>query len=128
MNAVPGGAPDGHEELLQLLYSVPVGLVHASLDGRIELINSAAARWLMPVSPNGRLDNLFDILADVCPGLRQAVSAGALPGRVLDRRRVEVRSDARGTSPPHVMLAEVSQLDERRLMAVFSDITQQVSD
>ena len=128
MNAVPSGAPDGHEELLQLLYSVPVGLVHASLDGRIELINSAAARWLMPVSPNGRLDNLFDILADVCPGLRQAVSAGTLPGRVLDRRRVEVRSDARGTSPPHVMLAEVSQLDERRLMAVFTDITQQVSD
>ncbi len=128
MSAVASSAPDGREELLQLLHSVPVGLVQAALDGQVELINAAAARLLMPVSPNGRLDNLFDILADVCPGLRETASAGAQPGRMIDRRRVEVRNAARGEHPPHVVLAEVSWLDDRHLMAIFTDITRQVSD
>ena len=128
MGAVPDGPPGAHEELLQLLYSVPVGLVHAALDGHVELINSAAARWLMPLSPDGRLDNLFATLATACPGLRTSVHGDAPVGRVLDRRRIEVRNDSRGRTPPSVVLAELSRLDERRLMAVFTDITRQVND
>ena len=59
-----------HEALIQFLYLAPVGLVQASLDGEIAMINPISAQLLMPLSPDGCLTNLFAALESVAPGLR----------------------------------------------------------
>lgn len=129
MTAATVAVSGEHQDLLTFLYSVPVGLVHASLDGGIELINSAAARWLMPLSPDGRLDNLFALLSVVSPDLRQSVlDHGAVAGVIVDNLRFEVRSGRRRAEPPVFVALTLSRLDDGRLIAVFNDATRQVRD
>lgn len=65
------------EALTRFFYRVPVGLVQAASDGHIELMNPRAAAWLLPLSTDGRLDNLFTVLGRVAPQL--AARAKALP-------------------------------------------------
>ena len=116
-----------HEELLQLLYSVPVGLVHARLDGTIHLINSAAARWLLPLSPDGRLDNLFDALSLAAPGLRgQAATATRNRPVIEDELRLSVSAGSQ--APPHHVAMRLTRFGDDRLLAVFNDISRQVND
>lgn len=76
--------------LTRLFYRVPVGLVQADVDGHIELMNPRAAGWLLPISPDGRLDNLFSVLSSATPQLvvqarslqrPDGVLCGALPCR-----------------------------------------------
>ena len=81
-----------HGHLLSFLYAVPVGLVHAALDGSIETINAAAARFLLPLAPEARLDNLYDALQTAVPDLRADV-ASRPAGTVVDRRQL-------GITPP----------------------------
>ena len=103
-----------HEELLQLLYSVPVGLVHARLDGTIHLINSAAARWLLPLSPDGRLDNLFDALSLAAPGLRgQAATATRNRPVIEDELRLSVSAGSQ--APPHHVAMRLTRFGDDRL-------------
>lgn len=118
-----------HQDLLTFLYSVPVGLVQASSDGNIELINPAAARWLTPLSPYGRLDNLFALLSVVAPDLRRAVlERAAVAGVVVDNLRFEVRGGLRPSEPPDFVALTLTRLDDGRLIAVFHDATRQVRD
>lgn len=118
-----------NRDLLQLLYAVPVGVVHASPDGAIDLINSASARWLMPLSPDGRLDNLFTVLRDVAPDLAQRVATRREgSGTLVDHRRLEIHGSRRRADGPEVVAMTVTRLDDSRLMAVFNDVTQQVRD
>ncbi|WP_229508035.1 hypothetical protein [Massilia sp. Dwa41.01b] len=64
-----------HEALMQFLYLAPVGLVQAGTEGEIAIINPIAAQLLMPLSPDGDLANLFDVLDGVAPGLRAQCAA-----------------------------------------------------
>jgi PAS domain-containing protein len=118
-----------HQDLLQFLYAAPVGLVHAGLDGHIELINAAAARWLLPLSGEARLDNLFQLLAGVAPDLRQRVEhRAAATGVVVEGLRLELRGSRRGRDHPEHVALTLSVPGDARLMAVFNDVTQQVQD
>ena len=115
----------GHQDLLQFLYSVPVGLVRAAEDGDIRLINSAAARWLVPLSPDVRLDNLFDALSSLAPDLRQRVEdRGPASGVVVENLRFEIH----GARPQHAECVSLTltRLDGENLMAVFNDVTAEV--
>ena len=67
-------ATDAYEALMQFLYRAPIGLVQTAPDGAIEMINPMSAQLLMPLSPDGGLDNLFDVLDRVAPQLRKLVA------------------------------------------------------
>jgi hypothetical protein len=53
---------DTTEALMQFLYRAPIGLAQTSLGGDIEMVNPMSAQLLLPLSPNGSLDNLFTTL------------------------------------------------------------------
>lgn len=76
---------DAYALLLQFLYRAPIGLLQCAADGAIEMLNPPAARWLLPYSPDGSLDNLFTVLAGALPRLRDAVAGFEAPhGTVCD--------------------------------------------
>jgi PAS domain-containing protein len=62
--------------LLQFLYRTPWGLIQTARNGDIQMLNPVAAKLLMPLTFNGRLDNIFDLLRTSRPEL-QAVAAAA---------------------------------------------------
>jgi diguanylate cyclase (GGDEF)-like protein len=110
-----------YEALIQFLYRTPIGLLQAGMDGTVDMLNPMAAQLLMPLAPDGELDNLFTIFADAAPQLREAVAAFAKPsGDVIDSLRVVVPEAPGGTQ---VLALNVMKLDSQRLMAAISDVT-----
>ena len=114
-----------YESLMQFLYRAPIGLVQTTLDGEVEMINPTSAQLLMPLSSNGSLDNLFDLLDGVAPQLRGLAQAAQREGDVI--------CDALRLSPPvadgevaQTLSISVVRLDGGRLMAVLDDISQQL--
>ncbi len=113
---------DSHEALLQLLYLSPIGLLQTTADGTITMINPVSARLLMTVTPDGNLDNLFDLLEAHVPELR---------GLATDRTRVEalVCDDLRFSLPAlggtmqTVVSLRMLRLDADRLIVSLTDVT-----
>jgi len=66
---------DAYEALVQFLYRAPIGLVQASLDGTVDMLNPMSSSLLMPLARDGSLDNLFTVLHGVAPQLRGMVEA-----------------------------------------------------
>jgi diguanylate cyclase (GGDEF)-like protein len=118
---------EAYEALVQFLYQAPIGLAQTCLDGTIEMVNPMSAQLLMPVSPDGSLDNLFDVLADVAPQLYGWVAAFALPtGVVCESVRIPLQPPARGTGAPQVLSFSLLKVNNDRLMAVINDATLEV--
>jgi diguanylate cyclase (GGDEF)-like protein/PAS domain S-box-containing protein len=116
-----------YEALLQFLYLAPVGLAQTTLDGEIAMINPISAMLLMPLSPDGELSNLFTALEGVAPELRHMVARFApASGMVCDGLRLQVSAGVIGKSDPQMLSLSLLKLDGARLMAVLSDVTQQV--
>ena len=114
-----------YEALVQFLYQAPVGLVQTTLSGEVEMINPTSARLLMPLSRDGSLDNLFDVLDGVAPQLRGQAHAVQREGDVI--------CDGLRLTPPaadgeaaQTLSMSVVRLDGGRLMAVLDDISVQV--
>jgi len=115
------------EALTQFLYLAPVGLTQLAMDGTIAMINPISAQLLMPLTRDGSLDNLFTILQDVVPELRHLTESFEKPhGIVCDSLRVQLSAGVRGVSDPKILSLTVLKLDETRLMAVLSDVSQQM--
>jgi diguanylate cyclase (GGDEF)-like protein/PAS domain S-box-containing protein len=115
-----------YEALVQFLYLAPVGLVQASQDGEICMINPLSAQLLMPLSADGNLTNLFSALGSVAPDLRHLVQDFPLAqGMVCDGVRIPLARNAAIKSQPTMLSLTVLKLDASRLMAVITDITQQ---
>jgi len=107
--------------LLQFLYRAPVGLLQCAADGTIEMLNPPAARWLLPYSPDGSLDNLFTVLAGALPRLRDAVAAfEPANGTVCDG--LALPPAAPRWAPAHLQLS-LLQHDGGRLMVLLRDDT-----
>lgn len=116
-----------YEALLQFLYLVPVGVVQFAPDGAIGMMNPLCAQLLMPLSSNGGLDNLFDALNHVAPELRNMVETfPAAHGTVCDSQRVQINAGIPGKVDAQMLSISLLKLDDKRLMAVISDITQVV--
>lgn len=116
-----------YEALLQFLYLAPVGIVQTALDGSIAMINPLSAQLLMPLSRNGNLDNLFDALDQVAPELRNMVNQFPQShGTVCDSLRVQLSAGIPGKKDARMLSLTVLKLDDSRMMAVISDITQAV--
>ena len=117
-----------YEALIQFLYIAPVGLVQASLDGEIAMINPISAQLLMPLSRDADLINLFTALESVAPDLRQRVAHFGHPyGMVCDQMRIRVTPGGDDRSAPQTLALSLLKLDEHRMMAVLNDVSQQVA-
>jgi diguanylate cyclase (GGDEF)-like protein len=115
---------DTYETLIQFLYRAPIGLIQSSLNGMIEMLNPKAAQLLMPLSPDGNLDNFFSLLGDVAPQLRlMTEQLGQSSGVVCESLRVELHADTCDRSRPLMLSISLMKLDESRLMAVLEDAT-----
>src|SRR5438093_12368931 len=74
---------DAYEALVQFLYRAPIGLVQASLDGTVDMLNPMSSSLLMPLARDGNLDNLFDVLRDAAPRLRRMAHEFDQPSGVV---------------------------------------------
>jgi diguanylate cyclase (GGDEF)-like protein/PAS domain S-box-containing protein len=116
-----------HEALIQFLYLAPVGLVQATLDGTIGMINPISAQLLMPLSRDGGLSNLFTALDSAAPELRRlCADFSATQGVVCDGVHIHLTAVSKRAAATRVVSLSVVKLDENRLMAVLADVTAQV--
>ena len=112
---------------MHLLYQAPIGLVQTTLDGEITMINPMSAQLLMPLAPDGNLDNLFTVLAPAAPHLRELAAAALKPGDVIcEGLHVALRSASTASSATTTLAVRLVRLDEDTLLASLSDITQSV--
>jgi len=115
-----------YEALIQFLYLAPVGLVQAGIDGQIAMMNPIAAQLLMPLSRDGSLDNLFIALEGVAPELRCLAERHDQPaGKICDGLHVHLNAGG-AKRGPQILSLTLLKLDASRMMAVISDITEQV--
>ncbi|CAN5775945.1 hypothetical protein BH11PSE13_BH11PSE13_27410 [soil metagenome] len=118
---------EDYEALTQFLYIAPIGLVQASFDGEIVMVNPVCAQLLMPLSRDGDLSNLFTALEGVAPDLRhlaQGYEGGH--GMVCDAVHLQVNAGRPGSRDPQILSLSLLKLDGQRLMAVLSDVTKSV--
>jgi diguanylate cyclase (GGDEF)-like protein len=117
---------DAYEALVQFLYRAPIGLVQAGLDGAVDMLNPMSSNLLMPLARDGSLDNLFTVLQDVAPQLRQMTADFDAPsGVVCEGLRVELGGMAM-PGGPQVLSLSILKLDGTRLMAAVTDATAEV--
>lgn len=128
MSALDAPGADELEALLQFLYMAPVGLVQATIDGEVAMMNPLSAQLLLPLAADAELGNLFDALRGVAPDLRSRVAAFDAPhGVVLEAAHLHVRGGSTaGGSSVEVLSLTLLKLDPERLMAVLENITAQV--
>jgi diguanylate cyclase (GGDEF)-like protein/PAS domain S-box-containing protein len=117
-----------HEALIQFLYLSPVGLVQTGTDGEIAMINPISAQLLMPLQRDGNLVNLFTALEGVAPELRHLCAVFDRPsGMVCEGLHIHLNAGStRNARKPQVLSLTLLKLDEQRLMAVLSDVSEQV--
>jgi diguanylate cyclase (GGDEF)-like protein/PAS domain S-box-containing protein len=116
-----------YEALLQFLYIAPIGLVQLRCDGEIVMVNPLCAQLLMPLSRDGSLANLFVALEEVAPDLRHRAEHFAEPsGAICDGLHLHVGIGRSGRREAQVLSLSLLKLDADRLMAVLSDVTQNV--
>jgi len=118
---------ENYEALLQFLYLAPVGLIQTNGDGAVALINPLSAQLLMPLTREGNLDNLFDVLGEVAPDLRHmATSFDRLNGSVCEGNHLYIHAGTPGRPGTQVISLSLYKLDNSRFMAVLNDVTLQV--
>ncbi|MBZ2208789.1 putative bifunctional diguanylate cyclase/phosphodiesterase [Massilia soli] len=118
---------DAYEALMQFLYRAPIGLVQIALDGTIEMLNPMSSNLLMPLAPDGNLDNLFDVLSGVAPTLQPMAAAfPASSGVICEALRVDLRHLRSAASGTEVLSVSLLKVDGGRIMASLSDVTQEV--
>jgi diguanylate cyclase (GGDEF)-like protein len=117
---------DAYEALVQFLYRAPIGLVQASLDGAVDMLNPMSSSLLMPLVRDGSMDNLFTVLQGVAPQLRELVDRFTEPsGAVCEGLRLQLGETATPGAPQWLSLS-VLKLDPSRLMAVVTDATHEM--
>lgn len=120
----PVGPEEEHEALLQFLYMAPIGLAQLRIDGEVVIINPLCAQLLMPLSTDGGLANLFEVLRDVAPDLPHRTRAFApLHGKICDALHLQIDSGLPGRRDPQVLALTLLKLDDERLMAVIDDVS-----
>jgi diguanylate cyclase (GGDEF)-like protein len=111
---------DEHEALIQFLYQAPIGLVQTTRSGDITMMNPMATQLLIPLSPEGDLDNLFDVLRPLAPQLRQLVDdVTAVSGMVLDGLRIPMGAGMHART----LSLRLVKLSADTLMASVSDVS-----
>jgi EAL domain-containing protein (putative c-di-GMP-specific phosphodiesterase class I) len=111
-----------HDNLMNFLYRAPLGLVHLALDGAIATINPAAAGLLLPLSPTGRLQNLFAVLSEAAPQLQRLASDfPGVAGTVCESMRVPLVGRVNSRAAQNLYIG-LFKLDAARFIATVSDV------
>lgn len=115
-----------NEALLQFLYVIPVGLLEIAADGTVAMMNPLAAQLLVPLAGPAGMANLFDALAPFAPDLRFIAASYTEPrGPICEARRIHVgQADGKDA---RILACSLIKIDEARIMAILSDITEQVT-
>jgi diguanylate cyclase (GGDEF)-like protein/PAS domain S-box-containing protein len=107
-----------YQDLLEFVYLVPVGIIKFQPDGKITMANPSAARFLMPLTANGGMANVYELFADIMPDLRaRAERFEEAAGQIFE----EIRLPVTGTAI--VLTLGVSKINAETLMAVIRDVT-----
>jgi PAS domain S-box-containing protein len=107
--------------LLSYLYQSPIKIVIADLDGQVELMTPVAAQLLMPMTPSGRLDNLFEIFKEHAPQLAQLVARTS--GNIIcEGLRLRVVA---GHEVQYLSL-NLHRVSDKKLSANLTDVTADV--
>ena len=117
--------PDGElQALLKFLYIAPVGIIQATLDGEITLINPMAANLLMPLQADGTLVNLFTALDQTISELKELVqNHRASSGLICKSLRLNPFYRAQRKSERQTYELTLIKVDVEILMAVLTDVT-----
>ncbi len=112
------------ESLTQFLYIAPVGLIQASMDGEILLINAMSANLLLPIAGGDGLTNLFHAFERLAPDLRSMADAFTLPqGMICDDIHLQVSAGVPGGRDAQILSLSLLKLDAMRVMAVLRDVS-----
>lgn len=130
MTTGSGPGPGGRElqELLQFFYQCPVGLIEIEDGGAVRRINPAAVRMLAPALAGEDLQQIFTLLARLCPTVVETITtrprtvgplAAAVRVRVSDRAGREdwLELSVVRVERDRVMITMVDVSEERRLAA-----------
>jgi signal transduction histidine kinase len=111
------------ERLLRFLYLCPVGLADHGANGEVRMMNALAVQMLMPLSPDGQMENVFTVLEGVAPDLPTLVQRYAAPsGMVVQDRAITVRNQR---EPKHYSLS-ILRIEGDTFMAALNDVTRTV--
>jgi EAL domain-containing protein (putative c-di-GMP-specific phosphodiesterase class I) len=117
-SASPAAADDN---LMNFLHRAPFGLVHLTPDGTVAAINPMAASLLMPLSPTGKLKNLFAALSEAAPQLQRLASEfPAVTGTVCEAMRVPLVGKANSPVAQNLFIG-LFKLNAARFVATVSD-------
>ncbi|HEY8566244.1 MAG TPA: diguanylate cyclase [Beijerinckiaceae bacterium] len=111
-----------NEQLLDFLYACPVGLVQFDEAGAVGMMNPLALQLLFPIAPV--VTNLFDVLGSCAPEIRNLVESFAeTRGTICENYRVVVGQGEEQS----ILACTVIKIEAGRIMAVLTDISQQVA-
>ncbi len=111
------------EQLLQLLYLSPVAIAKLNTRGDIELMNPYGAQLLMPISPNGKLENIFDIFELTAPELcEMSRRFTARVGRICEEHRIII-PNAEGEGVRSILSITLDKVDDDIMVAAIADVT-----
>lgn len=112
-------APD-IQDLLELIYRVPIGIIRFRADGAIDMMNPAASALLSGLIGEAGFDNIFATLRLLCPELAAKLAAFDPPaGIILDQRRIDGRAGGKSIS----LCLTVTRVRGDVHMAVLKDVT-----
>lgn len=118
------------DRLHEFLYACPVGLVEFDHDGAITTINPHAMMHLLPLAGSRSPENLFAILEQTAPEIRNMMDAFAPDrGTVCDGHRivVDIGRRKRGRNDGKTLACTMVKLSADRAIATFADISVQVA-
>ncbi len=114
------------EDLTELLYLMPTGLVQTDAAGAISFINPLAVQLLMPLVRQGDdLSNLFDALERVAPDLRRIVrDFAAERGHILRDYRIVVSPVGQPLAALVVYAITLVRVEQDRIMVSLQDVSE----
>ena len=123
---------DGDDELsnlMQFLYTCPVGLVDFDASGAIGLMNPKAMQLMQLLAAPSRLSNFFSAFESCGPELRNlAQGFAARRGTVCENRRIFVRGGIDDdASDATVLDCTMAKLSDERFIATLADVSRQVA-
>src|SRR5882762_5160352 len=119
--SAPPSPAAADDNLMNFLHRAPLGLVHLAPDGTVSAINPMAESLLMPLSPAGRLQNLFAALSEAAPQLqRMASDFPAVTGTVCEAIRVPLVARANSRDAQNLFIG-LFKLNTVRFVATVSD-------
>jgi diguanylate cyclase (GGDEF)-like protein/PAS domain S-box-containing protein len=113
-----------HALLLDFLYMCPIGILKLDRAGDVVMLNPHAAQLLLPVARSPLISNLFAVLENCAPELRNLTSDYSKDNGVICKdHRIALRPKGPG---PRMLAATLVKISESCLIAVLSDVTDQV--